>query len=122
MIISITNKSKNFYAHMGWVFGSREVERKTKDRFYDDDNKVWYLYYHKGVPDTFVSISSSVIKNVWGKQSNHLIEVLKSVRDKAGESKVPVVFKDEYFKAGYEVIENDDKNFIKIKGGYDEQD
>ena len=121
MIIPITNKSKNFYAHLGRVFGSREIEKVTKDRFFDDDDKIWYLYYHKGVPDVFVSIKGNTIKNVWGESMPHLIEVLKSINNKVGESKVPAVFKDEYEQAGYELLD-DGKNFIKIKGGYDDED
>lgn len=118
MIIPITNQSKNFYAHLGKIFGSREVQRKTGDRFYDDDNKVWYLYYNKGVPDTFVSIKDNTIKNVWGEDHFHLVEVLKEVKAKVGESIVPKCFLEEYKDAEYTIVENGSKNFIKIVGDY----
>ena len=61
MILKLTNKSKNFYAHLGRVFGSREVQRVTGDRFYDDDDKVWFIYYNRGNPDTFVSVQKNTI-------------------------------------------------------------
>jgi len=119
MIIQITNKSKNFYAHLGKVFGSREVQRATGDRFYDDDDKTWFIYYDKGNPAAFVSIQDNVIKNVWSENRDLLVSVLKEVNKKVSvsESIVPVVFKDEYEKAGYSYIGNGFKNFIKIRGG-----
>lgn len=77
MILKLTNKSKNFYAHLGNVFGSREIERITGDRFYDDDEKIWYIYYDKGNPVSFVSIKNNVIKNVWSDNEELLTRTLK---------------------------------------------
>ncbi len=121
MIISITNQSKNFYTHLGKVFGSREIERLTNDRFYDDDDKTWYLYYNKGVPDTFVSVKGKVIKNIWSESEKHLIEVLKHIKAIVKESLVTKHFKECYEKANYKIIENGSKNFIKIEGDYIEE-
>ncbi|WP_061564880.1 hypothetical protein [Heyndrickxia coagulans] len=124
MILKLTNKSKNFYAHVGKVFGSRKVEQVTGDRFYDDDDKVWYIYFRRGsgVPDTFVSVRQNKIKNVWTENSEHLVEVLKKVAKDwpIKESIVPAVFKKEYETAGFEFLENGYKNFIKIRGGQNE--
>lgn len=118
MIIQITNKSKNFYAHLGKVFGSREVENKTGDRFYDDDNKVWYIYYDKGSPAAFVSVVVGVIKNVWSEDLKMLESTLKEVnkKEKITESVVPIIFKETYEKSGYKVLGNGYKNFIRIRG------
>lgn len=118
MIISITNKSKNFYAHTGKIFGSREVQRLTNDRFYDDDEKIWHVYYNKGVPDTFVSVKDNVIKNIWTENEKHLVEVLKDIKLDIKESFVTKYFKECYEKADYTIIENGSKNFIKIVGDY----
>ncbi|MGG3987666.1 hypothetical protein [Bacillus smithii] len=118
MILKLTNKSKNFYANLGKVFGSREVQKITGDRFYDDDNKIWYVYYSRGNPDTFVSVQSDKIKNVWTEHKNHLIEVLNQINKEIDvmESVVPAVFKDEYEKAGFLILGNGYKNFIRIRG------
>lgn len=117
MIIKIDNTSKNFYAHLGKVFGSREVERLTGDRIYDDDNKEWYLYYKNGVPNTFVSIKNNVIKNIWGYEEKYIIEVLEHIKPIVKESIVTKYFKELYIKAGYEILDESSKNFIKIRGG-----
>jgi len=119
MIIPITHTSKNFYAHLGPIFGSRKVEKMTGDRFYDDDDKIWYLYYDKGVPDTFVGILNNVIKNVWTEKPEHLILVFKDINKKMTikESIVPSLFNDIYIKSGYELVDHDYKNFLKIRSG-----
>lgn len=123
MILKLTNKSKNFYAHLGKIFGSREVQRKTGDRFYDDDDKIWYLYYDRGVPNTFVSIKDNVIKNVWTENKEHLIKVLKQIFDECNivESVVPSMFKEEYVQAGFSVQESS-KKFVKIRGVENDED
>lgn len=118
----MTNKSKNFYHHIGPVFGSREVERATGDRFYDDDDKVWYLYYDSGKPNVFVSIKNNVIKNVWAEKRSNLIDVLKQIlKEKQIQiSVVPKIFLKEYEEAGYEILEEEKVKFIEIRGGYNE--
>lgn len=124
MIIQINNKSKNFYAHLGQVFGSREVERITSDRIYDDEDKVWFLYYKRGVPDTFVSIKDDAIKNVWTYDEKHLIEVLKEIRKKVSvkDSIVAKYFSDAYTKAGFKILDEKGKNFLVIRGDEIEKD
>lgn len=122
MIMPITNKSKNFYAHLGKVFGSRKIQSLTNDRFYDDDNKTWYLYYNKGIPDTFVSVKDHAIKNTWAENENHLVEVLKDIKADVGESLVTKHFIKCYEDADYTIIENGSKNFMKIVGDYIDKD
>lgn len=118
MIIKLNNKSKNFYAHLGKVFGSREVEKTTNDRFFDDDNKEWYFYFNKGNPTTFVSIANGVIKNVWTTKKTHLVQVLEKIKNDTNikPSVVTKFFKDEYLKSGYAVKEKS-KNFVIIRSG-----
>lgn len=122
MIIKITNKSKNFYSHLGPVFGSRKVQRVTGDRFYDDEGKFWYIYYDKGVPTAFVAVMNNIIKNVWSDDLELLKQTLHEVykKETIKTSTVPAVFKDVYNDAGFTIIENGSKNFIKIKGDENE--
>lgn len=124
MIIPLTNKSKNFYSYLGSVFGSREVEKITGDRFYDDDDKVWYVYFKRSKPVAFVSIVDDVIKNVWSDSRELLVKTLEEVNKKheIKESVVPAIFRDEYVKAGFSIVENGYKKFIKIKGGASDND
>lgn len=118
MILKLTNRSKNFYAYLGIVFGSREAEKVTGDRFYDDDDKDWYIYFHNNKPTAFVSVQQSKIKNVWGDNREHLIKTLQEVNKKESikESVVPIVFKKEYEAAGFLETGNGYKNFMKIRG------
>lgn len=118
MIIKITNKSKNFYAHLGRVFGSREIERLTNDKAYDDDGKDWYVYYKRGTPVVFVSVIDGVIKNVWGEDRKRLVDVLKKIKTDLPikNSVVTKYFEDEYIKAGF-TVENKSRNFINIRSG-----
>lgn len=123
MILKLTNQSKNFYAHVGKVFGSREVQRVTGDRFYDDDEKGWYIYFNKnGNPSAFVAVQDSVIKNVWSEDHELLIKTLQEVNKKETirESVVPVAFKKSYEAAGFLDSGNGFKNFMRIRGDRNE--
>lgn len=119
MIIPITNQSKNFYAHLGRVFGSREIEKLTGDRIYDDDGKVWYVYFKNSKPVAFVSVKDNVIRNVWDDDKNCLQKVLEKIKSEIKTSTVTKYFVDVYKAAGYKVIEHS-INFVKIRGGIDE--
>lgn len=121
MVIQLTNKSNNFYAHLGPIFGSRKVQKMTGDRFYDDDEKVWFIYFNRGTPTAFVSVEDNVIKNVWSEQENYLVAVLKEVNSKVTveESVVPIIFQKSYQAAGFTQLEGKSKNFIKIRGVQD---
>ena len=41
MIKKMTNSTPGFYELMGPIFGSRDIEKITGDRFFDDDDKIW---------------------------------------------------------------------------------
>lgn len=116
MIKQLTNSDKNFYKFLGPIFGSRIVERKTKDRFYDDDNKLWYLYLNKGTSDTFVSVKDNIIKNVWTENKDHLINVLKVLYPITHISIVPGIFKEEFEACDFNIVE-ETGNFIHVLGG-----
>lgn len=117
--MKLTNKDPEFYTIMGPVFGSREVQRKTGDRFYDDDQKEWYIELDEtGEVTAVVSVVASVIKNVYGKDEAALLKILKEIYYIAMESIVPSVYAAIYRKAGYTIEEEGSlKKFIKIRGG-----
>lgn len=122
MIFKFTNKSKNFYLHMGAIFGSRMVEKVTGDRFYDDDNKEWFINFDKNYkPCAFLSISNAAIKNIYGEESK-LDELLKNVYSLTGESIVPSLYKEFYNTAGFRIIGEKSKNFLIIRGGLKNED
>ena len=44
MNIVRTNRNEaDFYRLLGPYFGSRRIEKETRDRFYDDPGKTWYV-------------------------------------------------------------------------------
>ena len=60
-IRKLTRNDEDFYAVLGPVFGSRLIEKQTKDRFYDDAGKVWYVVPGKGA----ASLLGNTLKNFW---------------------------------------------------------
>lgn len=124
MILKLNNQSKNFYTHLGKFFGSRDIERVTHDRIFDDDDKEWYIKFNRsGKPVAFVSIAGGKVKNIWGDTENNIVEVLKKVKDESEikNSIVTTAFKELYSKAGYE-IEEHSKNFVVIRSCENEED
>ena len=123
MILKMDNKSKDFYNIMGRFFGSRIVENKTNDRIYDDNNKEWYVYLDKDIPVAFVSIVSSVIKNVYSIKDDFLIELLTHIskETKIKDSIVTNAYSDVYNSCGFICADdNGYKNFIRIRSDIDE--
>lgn len=123
MIIKLNNKSKNFYNIMGKFFGSRIVENKTNDRIYDDNKKIWYVFFDKNIPVAFISVVSDVIKNVYSVNDGCLYELLKYVIKDINlkESIVTKAYADVYINCGLNVNSNISyKNFVKISGDKNE--
>lgn len=80
MIVKMTNKDDDFYSYMGKFFGSRIVQTETKDRIYDDNNKIWYIYLNKdSKPCAFISVYDHVIKNIYSNSDDYLKKLLLSV-------------------------------------------
>ena len=116
--MKITNKDADFYNIMGPFFGSREVQRKTGDRFYDDDRKVWYIELDdSGKVAATVSVEADIIKNVYCEDEMALLRILRDLYYVTGESVVPSAYANIYRNAGYAVVEEKLKKFIKIRGG-----
>lgn len=79
-IRKLTRTDEDFYAVLGPVFGSRLIEKQTRDRFYDDAGKVWYVITGKGV----ASLLGNTIKNFWAVNAA-VAEVLINELQKDGE-------------------------------------
>lgn len=121
MIKKITNKDEDFYNYLGKIFGSRLVQVKTKDRFYDDDNKVWYLYI-KDKKDMHVSaivaVCDRIIKNIYATDSSALISLLNEIKKDVSlyPSTVPICYEDEYKQTGFKITKlGTYKNFVLIR-------
>lgn len=117
MILKLNNKSKNFYDYLGPIFGSREVERTTNDRFYDDDDKEWYIFFDKSKPKGFISVKNYVIKNVWGYKDDYILKTLIKINKniKVKESVVTKHFLNLYIKSRFKIIGEKGKNFVIIR-------
>lgn len=62
MIKRMINTDKDFYKYMGSIFGSREVQRDTKDRFYNDDDKEWIIDIQNKTIISVISIKTIRLK------------------------------------------------------------
>ena len=117
MKLRMNNRHKDFYTYMGPIFGSRDVEAETNDRFYDDDNKEWILNISHGCVDVAISINDEgVIRNVYITNANAGYEILFELFSDAAVSVVPRKYVDIYEKCGYKVRDRS-VNFVKIYGG-----
>lgn len=82
MIMKMTNKDENFYNYMGRFFGSRIIQTETKDRVYDDNNKIWYIYLNEdNKPCSFVSVCDNIIKNVYSVNNSYLKKLLLLIKN-----------------------------------------
>lgn len=118
MIKKMTNKDKDFYSYLGKFFGSRLVQAKTKDRIYDDDSKVWYLFVDGRQVSALVSVSERIIKNVYATNSKNLIAVLNQIKEEIPlfPSTVPLCYEDSYKEAGFKTTKlGTYKNFVLIR-------
>ncbi len=116
MIKRMVNTDRGFYGYMGKIFGSREIQRETADRFYDDDGKEWVLDIGKGKVLSVVSVKDSVLKNVYTEDAFSLVRVLGEVYGEVYAGTVPAIYREMYAAAGYTVT-GEKKNFLVVRGG-----
>ena len=120
MILKMTNKDENFYSYMGKFFGSRIVQTETKDRIYDDNNKVWYLYIDDNDRAcAFVSVLNDVIKNVYSMNDTFLKDLLIKLKKDIiiQPSIVTNIYEEIYKDCGLYISKLDNyKHFIMIRG------
>lgn len=117
MILKLNNKDTNFYNYMGKIFGSRLIEKQVNDRIYDDSNKEWYLYVENEKVMAFISLSNSIIKNVYTIKDSYLKELLKQIKKdvKITPSIVTNIYKDVYEDCEFKIDDNYNyKNFLVI--------
>lgn len=121
VILKLTNKDSNFYNYMGKFFGSRIVQTETKDRIYDDNNKLWYIYIGPDKkPYGFVSILNNVIKNIYSSNEAYLKELLEQllVDINISPSIVTKLYENLYTECGLKIRYLDNyKHFVEIRGG-----
>ncbi len=120
MILKMTNKDNDFYSYMGKFFGSRIVQTETKDRIYDDNNKVWYIYLDQNNKVcAFLSICDGVIKNIYSSNDASLKTLILDVKKDIvlQPSIVTKIYENIYVECGLKIdtLENY-KHFIMIRG------
>ena len=120
MILKLNNKDPNFYLYMGKFFGSRIVQTETKDRIYDDNNKLWYIYVDTdNKPYGFISVCDGIIKNIYSSNESYLFNLLKEVMYDTDikPSTVTKLYEDLYKKCGLSITSLDSyKHFVMIRG------
>lgn len=120
MIVKMTNKDPNFYLYMGKFFGSRIIQTETKDRIYDDNNKLWYIYLDSDNKSYgFISVCDSVIKNIYSINETYLKELLIQVQKDSPihPSIVTKLYVNLYEECGLKITELDNyKHFVMIRG------
>lgn len=120
MILKLTNKDTNFYNYMGKFFGSRIVQTETKDRIYDDNSKLWYIYIDSdNKPYGFISVCDGIMKNIYANNPDYLKELLSQVQKdvKIEPSIVSKLYENLYQECGLIVTHLDNyKHFVMIRG------
>lgn len=120
MIVKMTNKDDDFYLYMGKFFGSRIVQTETKDRIYDDNNKVWYIYLNQNKKAcAFISVCDDVIKNIYSSANEYLEKLFSALMKDIPikPSIVTKIYEDIYVKCGLKISTIDNyKHFIMIRG------
>lgn len=119
MIITMTNQDENFYKYMGKYFGSRIVQSQTKDRLYDDNEKIWYLNMNEDKKIlAFGSIVDRMIKNLYTNEINDLVLLLQKITSdiKLLPSTVPLCYEDAYKACNLKITRlGTYKNFVVIR-------
>ncbi len=120
MILKLTNKDTSFYQYMGKFFGSRIVQTETKDRIYDDNNKLWYIYVgNDKKPYGFISVCDNIIKNIYSSNEFYLKELLQQLMQdiNIGPSVVTKLYENLYEDCGLKINYLDNyKHFVMIRG------
>ena len=110
-VLRLNRTDENFYNLLGPVFGSRIVERMTRDRFYDDPGKQWYLVPNQGA----ASVLDHVIRNFWAVSEPVAVELIQAILEDFGTLSgiLPNVHENSFRKMGFQVAPYR-KNFIEV--------
>lgn len=111
MVRMLYRSDADFYAVMGPVFGSRRIEKMTRDRFYDDEGKIWYVIEGKGA----ASVLGKTIKNFWAEDDQSAEEILHAMteRHKQLSGIVPRAHRTAFESRGFAVSEYR-QNFMEV--------
>jgi len=111
MVKVLTRNDADFYRLLGPVFGSRRIEKMTRDRFYDDAGKIWYVVCDKGA----AGVSGSTIKNFYAEDSDTACAILEKMKEKHArlDGIVPRIYRAEFEKAGFTAFEYK-RNFMEV--------
>ncbi len=101
----------DFYALLGPVFGSRQIEKTTHDRFYDDEGKIWYVKDGQGA----ASVSGVTIKNFYAENEHAACAILEKMKERHSrlDGIVPRIYQAEFEQAGFSVNEYK-RNFMEV--------
>lgn len=110
-VLRLDRNHEDFYDCMGPVFGSRRIEQDTKDRFYDDPGKIWYLIPGQGA----ASVLGDTIKNFWAATPEAALSLLGAlVREYEWlDGIVPNQHEDSFEEAGFS-CQGHRKNFLEV--------
>jgi len=110
-VLRLNRKSEDFYLHMGPVFGSRLVDMVTKDRFYDDADKQWYVIPNCGA----ASLRGNSIRNFWAISDEAAEALIAAILEDCPclEGIAPQQYESNFKGAGFRT-EGFRKNFIKV--------
>ncbi len=112
MSVVRTNRSDpKFYLLMGPYFGSRKIERQTRDRFYDDPGKIWFV-----MEGGAASLLGSSIRNFWAEDEEHAKELLAAMLQDGTvqDGIVPRAYQDAFEAMGF-VVAPHRKNFLEVR-------
>ena len=109
-IRKITREDSDFYSVMGPVFGSRDIERASHDRFYDDPGKIWYVS-----ENAVASTLHHTIRNFYAKNIVSALPLIKGMMAEHGKlvGIVPRKHLEAFRECGFFVKEHS-KNFIEV--------
>lgn len=111
-VVKIDRSSAEFYIYMGPVFGSRVIEQETRDRFYDDAGKIWYLIPGHGAASV---MGGDKIKNFWASTPEAAIILLKELTTEYTRLHgiVPNVHEQSFRDMGFSCMGHR-KNFLEV--------
>lgn len=111
MVDVMIRGDERFYRVLGPVFGSRQIEKITHDRFYDDDGKIWYVIEGKGA----ASVLGKTIKNFWAEDDGCAEEILTFMKTRHENLNgiVPRVYQAEFERAGF-CVQDFKRNFVEV--------
>ena len=115
-MMKLTREDDRFYEILGPVFGSRVIQRVTTDRFYDDEEKTWYLDMDETGDILYVfSVKKHVLKNIYVGDADAAVEGLKEAKEDIKSGRVTKLYESLYKEAGF-LVKDYSVNYVDIVG------